>query len=146
MNENKMMIKCKCGHKSNEHTFPVFVDWTIKSYCLVCKCDKFEMKINENEIVSEIKHSDERFKNASKIIDIGVNEKVEEIRIRKASILSCVAKTEVLKKLSMMDTSFNFKGYVKISYGGIPLRIINIEPIEGTSFEYFDNLLRGLLE
>ena len=65
---------------------------------------------------------------------------IEEIQIRKISVLSDVAKEEVSKKLNAMNTPFNFKGYVKISYGGSPLRIISVDPIEGTVVEYFDRV------
>ena len=50
------------------------------------------------------------------------------------------AQDEVFNKLIGMSPLFAWKGYVKISYGGSPLRIVSVDPIEGTAVEYFDGV------
>ena len=67
---------------------------------------------------------------------------VEEVRIRKMNQLSDAAQAEVREKLKAMNTSFNFQGYVKISYTYFPLRVVSVDPIEGVGVEYIDNVFR----
>lgn len=85
--------------------------------------------------------------NSSEIIPLGADEKIEEIAIRKLCELSDFAKDEVFKKLDAITTPFNFRGYVKISYGGSPLRTVSVDPIEGSLIDYVANVItRALFE
>lgn len=70
---------------------------------------------------------------------------IVEVQIRKVSQLSEAAKREVELKLSQMDDDFNFNGYAKISYArASPLRVIRVDPIEGTIVDYFNKLAEEL--
>ena len=99
---------------------------------------------SKNEVLDEIKRSQDRIRNAE--MDIGADEKVEEIAIRKMVVLSDIAKKEVLRKLNAMNTPFNFEGYAKISYGGSPLRVIAVDPIEGTAVDYMNSVFEKVRE
>ena len=109
-----------------------------------CKISKAEPKDEQNEVMDEISQYQEQFKNMNQteILPLRSDEKIEEIWIRKIDVLSTVAKDEVFKKLNAMLTSFNYKGYVKISYGGVPFRIISVDPLEGTATEYCDTVFK----
>jgi len=64
------------------------------------------------------------------------------IEIKNVKILSDYAKNEVEHILNELPDSFNFKGYVKILYNNN--RIVSVEPIEGTSIDYYKELTQKL--
>lgn len=75
------------------------------------------------------------------------NEKIVEIQIRRVKELSEVAQREVESKLSNFPTSFNFRGYAKVSYAeSSPMRIVSVDPIEGTINNYFNDMMRRIQE
>ncbi len=62
---------------------------------------------------------------------------VYEIRIRKASKLSSEAQNEILGKLKYVQKGFRYEGYAKVVYAkASPLRVISVDPIEGTIIDY----------
>lgn len=68
-------------------------------------------------------------------------DKVVEVQIRKVSLLSEAAKQEVKEKLSQLNDNFKFMGYAKVSYAqNSPLRVVSVDPIEGTVVDYFNEL------
>ncbi|MCL4336315.1 MAG: hypothetical protein M1393_02735 [Candidatus Thermoplasmatota archaeon] len=72
-------------------------------------------------------------------------ERIVEIQIRKVNQLSDAAKREVQGKLENLPNEFNFKGYVKVSYAeSSPLRVVSVDPIEGTINDYFDTFYEKL--
>ena len=102
---------------------------------------------SKNEVTDEIERHQNKFKsmNPSEIIPLGADEKIEEIAIRKLCVLSDFAMDEVFKKLDAMTPPFNFRGYVKISYGGSPLRTVSVDPIEGSAIDYVANVITRVL-
>lgn len=73
------------------------------------------------------------------------SERIVEIQIRKVNQLSDAAKREVQGKLEMLPNNFDFKGYVKVSYAeSSPLRVVSVDPIEGTINDYFDTFNKQL--
>lgn len=71
-----------------------------------------------------------------------MNSKIEEVRIRKVDDLSSAAQTEVIKKLREKGSDFNYKGYAAVSYEKqSPLSIVGVDPIEGTSIDYFRSII-----
>ena len=71
--------------------------------------------------------------------------KVEEVRIEKLSNLSISAQKEVQEKLAGLPENFTFKGFAKVSYGyGSPLKVLYVDPIEGTSLNYFNSILNKI--
>jgi hypothetical protein len=68
--------------------------------------------------------------------------KIVEVQIRRISQLSDAAKREVESKLEGEPDTFNFKGYAKVSYAeSSPLRVVSVDPIEGTINNYFKSLV-----
>jgi len=71
-------------------------------------------------------------------------EEIYEIRIRKVEDLSPNAQKEVRAKLEKTietNESFRYKGYAKVIYArASPLRVISVDPIEGTIIDYFKEL------
>jgi hypothetical protein len=67
------------------------------------------------------------------------DEKIFEIRIAKVATMPKPIQTRVVKEVSKMgEKKVNYKGYAKITYvTSSPRRIKSIEPIEGTSINYF---------
>lgn len=66
---------------------------------------------------------------------------IVEIQIRKVGQLSEAARREVEEKLKNVPDSFRFRGYAKISYAeSSPLRVVSVDPIEGTIFDYFKDI------
>lgn len=64
--------------------------------------------------------------------------KLVEIRIRKVSELSEQAQKEVVRKLSVIERPFNFRGYAKVTYTeASPYSIAGVDPIEGTINDFF---------
>ncbi len=71
--------------------------------------------------------------------------KIVEIQIKKMSQLSDAAKQEVREKLDEMAAPFDFKGYAKVSYAeSSPLRVVSVDPIEGTVIDYFTELAKQI--
>ena len=71
--------------------------------------------------------------------------KIIEIRIKKVSELSEIAKQQVFQKVEHKGEDFKFSGYAKLTYAeASPQRIINIEPIEGNGNDEFDRELEVL--
>ncbi|MHB1709495.1 MAG: hypothetical protein ACYCT2_08495 [Thermoplasmataceae archaeon] len=72
-------------------------------------------------------------------------ETIVEIQIRRVKQLSEVAQREVESKLANLPQNFNFRGYAKVSYAeSSPLRIVRVDPIEGTINNYFNDLSRQI--
>lgn len=72
---------------------------------------------------------------------------IVEVQIRKVSQLSEAAKKEVESKLTKLDDNFRFKGYAKVSYAqNSPLRVVSVDPIEGTVVDYFNDLAKQIKE
>ena len=72
-------------------------------------------------------------------------DKIVEIKVRKVSELSEIAKKQVLAEAVSKGEHFRFSGYAKLTYASAsPLRIIKIEPIEGNANEQFDKELEEL--
>lgn len=72
---------------------------------------------------------------------------IVEIQIRNTSQLSDAAKREVFSKLKDKPDSFNFKGYAKVSFAqASPLRIISVDPIEGTINDYFKDITKSFTD
>lgn len=68
-----------------------------------------------------------------------------EVRVKKVEKLSSVAQSEVKEKLKAAPKGFNFKGYAKISYAETsPLRMVSVEPIEGTPIDFFMTISKDI--
>ena len=78
-----------------------------------------------------------------------MKEDVYEIRIRNTDTLTKEQQNNVKKQLDNISGSFNYVGYSRVSYAidkklskrdSPVLKIIKIEPIEGTVIDEFDRL------
>lgn len=71
-----------------------------------------------------------------------------EVNIEEVVNLSEAAQSEVAVKLQGMSTDFvqkKYKGYAKVSYARkSPLRVISVDPIEGTIVSYYRGLTKTL--
>lgn len=73
------------------------------------------------------------------------NNKIVEIQIRKVEQLSDAGKKEVEEKLKNLPESYDFRGYVKVSYTDSPaLRIVSVDPIQGTIYDYLETMRRKI--
>jgi hypothetical protein len=72
-------------------------------------------------------------------------ENIVEIQIRRVKQLSEAAKMEVEEKLKSVPEDFEFRGYAKVSYAeSSPLRVVSVDPLEGTIFDYFKSITRQI--
>ncbi len=86
----------------------------------------------------------ENIKNQDEKDEKDKENKIYEIRIRHMNQISEIAKKEILEQVEKLPKTFNFIGYVAISYAQNPFRIVKIEPIEGTINTYLDKITKGI--
>lgn len=68
-------------------------------------------------------------------------EKIIEIKIKKVDELNSIAQLEVMEKLQTTHLK-DFRGYAKVTYAECsPLRIVNVEPINGTIIDFYRQLI-----
>ncbi|MFH1224285.1 MAG: hypothetical protein V1676_00595 [Candidatus Diapherotrites archaeon] len=71
-------------------------------------------------------------------------EQIYEIKIKPVNELSIPAQVEVMEKLKKMPekSRCNYAGYAAVAYvRASPLKIISVDPIEGTIIDYFNSAL-----